>query len=65
MALGGTFRRVIYVSCGRRALLRDLTILCGRSEEEGGGGFDVADLAVINLFPGMDVVETLVHLKRR
>lgn len=36
MALGGTFRCVIYVSCRHRDLLRDLTILCGRSEEEGG-----------------------------
>lgn len=61
MALKGTFNHVIYVSCGRRALLRDLTILCGDDER----GFDVADLAVIDLFPGTDAVESLVHLKRR
>ena len=60
MALKGTFTHVIYVSCGRRALLRDLTILCGDE-----GGFDVADLAVIDLFPGTEAVESLVHLKRR
>ena len=61
MALKGTFTHVIYVSCGRRALLRDLTILCGDEER----GFDVADLAVIDLFPGTEAVESLVHLKRR
>ena len=60
MTLQGTFQHVIYVSCGRRALLRDLSVLCGN-----GGGFDVVDLAVIDLFPGTDAVESLVHLKRR
>lgn len=57
LALKGRFQHVIYVSCGRRALLRDLEILCT-------GGFDVVDLAVIDLFPGTDAVESLVHLKR-
>jgi len=60
MALEGTFAHVVYVSCGRRALLRDLTMLCSAV-----GGFDVEDIAVIDLFPGTDAVETLVHLKRR
>ena len=58
MALKGTFSRIIYVSCGRRALLRDLDLLCM-------GGFEIEDLAVIDLFPGTDAVESLVHLKRR
>ena len=57
MAKEGTFAHVLYVSCGRRALLRDLGSLCS--------AFDVADLAVIDLFPGTDAVETLVHLTRR
>lgn len=60
MAMNGTFAHIIYVSCGKRALLRDLTILCGKT-----GSFDVVDLAVIDLFPGTPSVETLVHLKRR
>ncbi|KAL9179364.1 hypothetical protein ACHAXT_008654 [Thalassiosira profunda] len=60
MALQGTFRHVLYVSCGRRALLRDLSILC--CDERG---FDVAELAIIDLFPGTDAVESLVHLRRR
>mmetsp|Transcript_8450 Transcript_8450/g.17810 ORF Transcript_8450/g.17810 Transcript_8450/m.17810 type:complete len:543 (+) Transcript_8450:44-1672(+) len=58
MAIKGTFSNMIYVSCGRRALLRDLDLLCM-------GGFDVVDLAVIDLFPGTDAVESLVHLTRR
>jgi 16S rRNA G966 N2-methylase RsmD len=57
LALCGNFHHVIYISCGRRALLRDLEILCM-------GGFDVVDLALIDLFPGTDAVESLVHLKR-
>ena len=62
MAIKGTFTHVIYVSCGRRALLRDLTTLCS---SDINGGFDVDNLAVIDLFPGTDAVETLVHLRRR
>ena len=64
MALQGTFSHVIYVSCGRQALLRDLTTLCGKREGDGEG-FNVVDLAVIDLFPGTYAVESLVHLKRR
>ncbi|KAL7549245.1 hypothetical protein ACHAWF_012533 [Thalassiosira exigua] len=59
MALKGSFNHVIYISCGRRALIQDLTILCSDAE-----GFDVVDLAVIDLFPGTDAVESLVHLRR-
>ena len=57
MAVEGTFSHMVYISCGRRALLRDLESLCS--------AFDVADMAVIDLFPGTDAVETLVHLTRR
>ena len=56
-ALNGHIQHVIYISCGRRALLRDLDILCM-------GGFDVCNLAVIDLFPGTDSVESLVYLRR-
>ena len=57
LALKGDFRHFIYVSCGRRALLRDLEVLCI-------GGYEVANLCIVDLFPGTDAVETLVHLKR-
>jgi tRNA/tmRNA/rRNA uracil-C5-methylase (TrmA/RlmC/RlmD family) len=57
MAIKGTFSRIIYISCGRRALIRDLKLLCTE--------FDIEDLAVIDLFPGTDAVETLIHLKRK
>ncbi len=57
MAIKGTFSRLIYISCGRRALIRDLKLLCT--------DFDLEDVAVIDLFPGTDAVETLIHLKRK
>jgi len=57
MAIKGTFTHLIYISCGRRALIRDLKLLCT--------DFDIEDLAVIDLFPGTDAVETLIHLKRK
>jgi 16S rRNA G966 N2-methylase RsmD len=57
LALKGQFKHMIYISCGRRALLRDLETLCV-------GGFHVSDLAVIDLFPGTDAVESLVLLER-
>lgn len=57
MALEGTFEHILYISCGRQALQRDLDILekC----------FDVDDCILLDLFPRTDSVETLVHLKRR
>jgi tRNA/tmRNA/rRNA uracil-C5-methylase (TrmA/RlmC/RlmD family) len=58
LALKCHFQHVVYISCGRRALLRDLDILCM-------GGFEVADLGIIDLFPGTDAVESLVHLRRQ
>ncbi|KAL7490588.1 hypothetical protein ACHAWT_000159 [Skeletonema menzelii] len=57
MAIKGTFSQLIYISCGRRALIRDLKLLCT--------DFDLVDVAVIALFPGTDAVETLIHLKRK
>ena len=57
LALKGDFHHFIYVSCGRRALLRDLEVLCI-------GGYKVVNLSIIDLFPGTDAVETLVYLKR-
>ena len=57
MAIKGTFSQLIYISCGRRALIRDLKLLCK--------DFDLEDVSVIDLFPGTDAVETLIHLKRK
>jgi tRNA/tmRNA/rRNA uracil-C5-methylase (TrmA/RlmC/RlmD family) len=52
-----SLQHVLYVSCGREALLRDLRRLDGR--------FQIVDCALLDLFPGTSAVETLVHLQRR
>lgn len=57
LANHGSFEHIIYISCGRQALLKDLQIL---SE-----AFDVVDCTITDLFPRTSSVETLVHLKRR
>jgi len=69
-----SIRHVLYVSCGRVALERDLEVLTKTTTTtkegcDGGGGgngaaFRVVDVAVLDLFPGTDAVETLVHLER-
>jgi tRNA/tmRNA/rRNA uracil-C5-methylase (TrmA/RlmC/RlmD family) len=48
---------ILYVSCGRDALVRDL--------ERLESCFRVVDCALLDLFPGTGSVETLVHLERR
>lgn len=57
MAMEGTFEHILYISCGRNALQRDLDIFkkC----------FEVVDCTLLDLFPRTDAVESLVHLKRR
>ena len=57
MALEGSFQHIIYISCGKEALLRDLAIL--------NSVFEIADCTLIDLFPRTDAVESLVHLRRR
>ena len=57
MAVDGSFEHILYISCGRKALQRDLVIL--------GEHFDVIDCTLLDLFPRTDSVESLVHLKRR
>jgi 16S rRNA G966 N2-methylase RsmD len=52
-----SLQHVLYVSCGREALLRDLRRLDGH--------FQVVDCVLLDLFPGTSAVETLVHLRRR
>jgi 23S rRNA (uracil1939-C5)-methyltransferase len=57
LATQGSFEHIIYVSCGRRALIRDLMLL--------RESFDVVDLVITDLFPRTDSVETILHLRRR
>jgi tRNA (uracil-5-)-methyltransferase len=58
MAMQGTsFQHLIYISCGRHALKRDL--------ERLKDCFEVVDCQLLDLFPRTDAVESLVHLKRR
>lgn len=58
MVQQGPFEHLLYISCGRKALTKDLANL-------NEGGFDVVDIVVTDLFPHTDAVESLVHLKRR
>jgi len=51
------FRNILYVSCGHRALLRDL--------ERLAPVYEVVNCAQMDLFPRTDSIETLVHLQRR
>ncbi len=51
------FRNVLYVSCGHKALLRDLKRL--------SPVYEVVNCAQMDLFPRTDSIETLVHLQRR
>jgi tRNA/tmRNA/rRNA uracil-C5-methylase (TrmA/RlmC/RlmD family) len=48
---------ILYISCGYEALIRDLEVL--------SSAFDVIDCTVVDLFPRMEGVESLVHLRRR
>ena len=52
-----SLQHLLYVSCGRQALLRDL--------ERLSPAFKVVDCALVDLFPRLDAIETLVHLQRR
>ena len=57
MAIEGNFQHLIYISCGKEALLRDIEML--------NSNFEIADCTLIDLFPRTDAVESLVHLQRR
>jgi tRNA/tmRNA/rRNA uracil-C5-methylase (TrmA/RlmC/RlmD family) len=48
---------MLYISCAYEALVRDLQVL--------DKAFDVIDCTIIDLFPTMEGVESLVHLRRR
>mmetsp|Transcript_14257 Transcript_14257/g.39601 ORF Transcript_14257/g.39601 Transcript_14257/m.39601 type:complete len:503 (+) Transcript_14257:43-1551(+) len=55
---GGIIEDIIYISCGRDALVRDLKVLTQTH-------FEVVDCTLVDLFPGTDSVESLVHLRRK
>ncbi len=57
LAKQGSFQHIIYISCGREALKKDLVELSSL--------FEVKDCTLIDLFPCTDSVESLVHLKRK
>lgn len=57
LALHGSYDHLLYISCGRAALVRDLGLL---SE-----AFEIVDCTLLDLFPGTTSVESLVHLQRR
>jgi tRNA/tmRNA/rRNA uracil-C5-methylase (TrmA/RlmC/RlmD family) len=57
LAVTSGIDRLIYVSCGRHALQRDLALLDAH--------FSVVGMLLTDLFPRTDSVETLVHLKRK
>jgi hypothetical protein len=57
MATESQFEHFLYISCGRKALLRDLKRLSPH--------FQVIDCKQLDLFPRTDAIETLVHLRRR
>mmetsp|Transcript_8983 Transcript_8983/g.13961 ORF Transcript_8983/g.13961 Transcript_8983/m.13961 type:complete len:453 (+) Transcript_8983:1-1359(+) len=57
LASHGSFEHIIYISCGRQALLKDL--------KELSHAFDILDCTITDLFPRTSSVETLVHLRRK
>jgi len=57
MAKNGSFYHFIYISCGHKALLRDL--------ERLSDTFEVIHCRQLDLFPRTDSIETLVHLRRK
>mmetsp|Transcript_21492 Transcript_21492/g.31656 ORF Transcript_21492/g.31656 Transcript_21492/m.31656 type:complete len:458 (-) Transcript_21492:25-1398(-) len=57
LALNGSFEHIIYVSCGREALVKDVAFL--------SRAFDVLDCTITDLFPRTSSIETLVHMRRR
>jgi tRNA (uracil-5-)-methyltransferase len=55
MAIAASFQHILYISCGYEALVRDLELL--------STAFEIVDCTVIDLFPTMEGVESLVHLQ--
>lgn len=57
MAIHSEIEHLLIISCGHKALVRDMKVLCNH--------FEVFDCIQLDLFPRTDSVETLVHLKKR
>ena len=57
LATTSNIKNLLYVSCGRHALKRDLALL--------DKVFEIVDILLTDLFPRTDSVETLTHLRRR
>jgi len=57
IAIHGNFNHILYISCGKEALIRDLETL--------NGAFGVVDCFILDLFPGTHAVESLVRMERR
>ena len=53
----GSFQDLLYISCGKDALIRDLKRL--------SCNFEVLDCKLLDLFPQTDAVESLMHLRRK
>jgi len=51
-------KRILYVSCNPFSLARDLGVICD-------GGWAIAGLQPVDMFPQTDHVETIVELKRK
>ena len=57
MAKNGAFTHFMYISCGHKALLRDL--------ERLSDCFEIVHCQQLDLFPRTNSIETLVHLRRQ
>lgn len=51
------FDTILYVSCGKDALIHDIQKLAAN--------YEVVDCLILDLFPGTTSVETLIHFQRR
>jgi tRNA/tmRNA/rRNA uracil-C5-methylase (TrmA/RlmC/RlmD family) len=57
MVNNGSFKDLLYISCGKDALIRDLNYF--------SRNFDVIGCKLIDLFPQTNAVESLMHLRRK
>eukprot|EP00522_Entomoneis_paludosa_P007138 CAMPEP_0172448982 /NCGR_PEP_ID=MMETSP1065-20121228/7837_1 /TAXON_ID=265537 /ORGANISM="Amphiprora paludosa, Strain CCMP125" /LENGTH=508 /DNA_ID=CAMNT_0013200581 /DNA_START=145 /DNA_END=1671 /DNA_ORIENTATION=- len=55
--VAGGIQDILYISCGREALVRDFQFL----QKE----FEIVNCTLLDLFPGTESVESLCHLQRR
>lgn len=61
----GAVQRLVYLSCGLDALMRDVRALLAPSEQlDGEAAWSIASAEGFVFFPGTDSIETLVVLER-